>query len=83
MQVPRVFIGDECVGGGSDVADLHESGQLKDMLQSIGALQWDEGTVRDRVGEKGNKTEKGKSMQQQAGRESRYCSSDDTEQVIN
>ncbi|CAG01400.1 unnamed protein product [Tetraodon nigroviridis] len=37
--VPRVFIGDKCVGGGSDVADLHESGELKDMLQSLGALQ--------------------------------------------
>ncbi|XP_011612502.1 glutaredoxin-1 [Takifugu rubripes] len=37
--VPRVFIGDKCVGGGSDVADLHESGELKNMLLSIGALQ--------------------------------------------
>ncbi|TNM88557.1 glutaredoxin-1 [Takifugu flavidus] len=37
--VPRVFIGGKCVGGGSDVADLHESGELKNMLRSIGALQ--------------------------------------------
>ncbi|XP_041813944.1 glutaredoxin-1 [Chelmon rostratus] len=37
--VPRVFIGEECVGGGSDVAELHESGKLEGMLQSIGALQ--------------------------------------------
>lgn len=39
-QVPRVFIGEECVGGGSDVAALEDSGKLKGMLQSIGALQW-------------------------------------------
>nr|XP_046240378.1 glutaredoxin-1 [Scatophagus argus] len=37
--VPRVFIGEECVGGGSDVMELHQSGQLKSMLQSIGALE--------------------------------------------
>ncbi|XP_075870453.1 glutaredoxin-1 [Nelusetta ayraudi] len=37
--VPRVFVGDKCVGGGSDVVELHESGQLESMLQSIGALQ--------------------------------------------
>ncbi|XP_054641884.1 glutaredoxin-1 [Dunckerocampus dactyliophorus] len=37
--VPRVFIGEECVGGGSDVEALHDSGKLKGMLQSIGALQ--------------------------------------------
>ncbi|CAB1354166.1 unnamed protein product [Coregonus sp. 'balchen'] len=37
--VPRVFIGEECVGGGSDVAELDESGKLEGMLQSIGALQ--------------------------------------------
>ncbi|KAM9361830.1 glutaredoxin-1 [Symphorus nematophorus] len=37
--VPRVFIGNECVGGGTDVAALHNSGKLEDMLQSIGALQ--------------------------------------------
>ncbi|XP_026203395.1 glutaredoxin-1 [Anabas testudineus] len=37
--VPRVFIGEECVGGGSDVSALHNSGELEGMLQSIGALQ--------------------------------------------
>ncbi|XP_061689195.1 glutaredoxin-1 [Syngnathoides biaculeatus] len=37
--VPRVFVGEECVGGGSDVAALHKSGKLEGMLQSIGALQ--------------------------------------------
>ncbi|XP_056242767.1 glutaredoxin-1 [Seriola aureovittata] len=37
--VPRVFIGEECIGGGSDVAALDKSGNLKDMLRSIGALQ--------------------------------------------
>ena len=39
LQVPRVFVGEECVGGGSDVAELHKSGKLEGMLQSIGALQ--------------------------------------------
>lgn len=39
LQVPRVFVGEKCVGGGSDVVELHESGQLEGMLQSIGALQ--------------------------------------------
>jgi len=38
MQVPRVFIGEECIGGGSDVAALHKSGKLEGMLQTIGAL---------------------------------------------
>ncbi|CAJ1051501.1 glutaredoxin-1 [Xyrichtys novacula] len=37
--VPRVFIGEECVGGGSDVEQLHKSGKLETMLKSIGALQ--------------------------------------------
>ncbi|XP_056294421.1 glutaredoxin-1 [Pseudoliparis swirei] len=36
--VPRVFIGEECIGGGSDVAALHKSGKLEGMLQTIGAL---------------------------------------------
>lgn len=34
-----MFIGEECVGGGSDVSALHKSGKLEGMLQSIGALQ--------------------------------------------
>nr|ACO13400.1 Glutaredoxin-1 [Esox lucius] len=37
--VPRVFIGEECVGGGSDVSALDKSGKLEGMLKSIGALQ--------------------------------------------
>ncbi|XP_047438220.1 glutaredoxin-1 [Mugil cephalus] len=37
--VPRVFIGEECIGGGSDVSALHRNGKLEGMLQSIGALQ--------------------------------------------
>ncbi|XP_061583815.1 glutaredoxin-1 [Cololabis saira] len=37
--VPRVFVGEKCVGGGDDVAALHSSGKLEGMLQSIGALQ--------------------------------------------
>ncbi|XP_031603663.1 glutaredoxin-1 [Oreochromis aureus] len=37
--VPRVFIGEECIGGGSDVAALQRSGKLEGMLKSIGALQ--------------------------------------------
>ncbi|KAA0719850.1 Glutaredoxin-1 Thioltransferase-1 [Triplophysa tibetana] len=36
--VPRVFIGEKCIGGGSDVEGLHNSGQLEGMLQAIGAL---------------------------------------------
>lgn len=39
VQVPRVFIGEDCIGGGSDVQGLDRSGQLKGMLQKIGALQ--------------------------------------------
>ncbi|KAJ0174620.1 hypothetical protein K1T71_009728 [Dendrolimus kikuchii] len=30
--VPQVFINGKCVGGGSDVKALHESGQLEPML---------------------------------------------------
>ncbi|KAF7663685.1 hypothetical protein LDENG_00203740 [Lucifuga dentata] len=39
VRVPWVFIGEECVGGGSDVASLHKSGKLEVMLQSVGALE--------------------------------------------
>lgn len=39
VQVPRVFIGEECIGGGSDVAALQRSGKLEGKLKSIGALQ--------------------------------------------
>ncbi|KAK7143253.1 hypothetical protein R3I93_014418 [Phoxinus phoxinus] len=37
--VPRVFIGEKCIGGGSDVESLDRSGELKGMLQAIGSLQ--------------------------------------------
>ncbi|KAL7854063.1 hypothetical protein AOLI_G00209070 [Acnodon oligacanthus] len=37
--VPRVFIGEECIGGGSDVSELDRSAKLAGMLQKIGALQ--------------------------------------------
>ncbi|XP_067279703.1 glutaredoxin-1 [Pseudorasbora parva] len=37
--VPRVFIGEKCIGGGSDVEGLDRSGELKGMLQAIGSLQ--------------------------------------------
>ncbi|XP_069747981.1 glutaredoxin-1 [Narcine bancroftii] len=36
--VPRVFIGTECVGGGSDVQQLNDHGLLKDKLTAIGVL---------------------------------------------
>ncbi|KAG9354397.1 hypothetical protein JZ751_001105 [Albula glossodonta] len=38
-EVPRVFVGEQCVGGGSDIAELDQSGRLDGILQSIGALQ--------------------------------------------
>ncbi|KAL1253257.1 hypothetical protein QQF64_017950 [Cirrhinus molitorella] len=37
--VPRVFIGEQCIGGGSDVDGLDRSGKLESMLQAIGSLQ--------------------------------------------
>ncbi|XP_005990053.1 glutaredoxin-1 [Latimeria chalumnae] len=37
--VPRVFIGEECIGGGTDVDSLDCSGELMGKLQAIGALQ--------------------------------------------
>eukprot|EP00448_Togula_jolla_P005762 CAMPEP_0170603956 /NCGR_PEP_ID=MMETSP0224-20130122/19176_1 /TAXON_ID=285029 /ORGANISM="Togula jolla, Strain CCCM 725" /LENGTH=146 /DNA_ID=CAMNT_0010928847 /DNA_START=22 /DNA_END=462 /DNA_ORIENTATION=+ len=36
--VPRVFIGGKCVGGGSEVKQLHERGELKTLLEKAGAL---------------------------------------------
>ncbi|MEE6517698.1 hypothetical protein FKM82_028065 [Ascaphus truei] len=36
--VPRIYIGEKCIGGCSDLTPLDSSGQLKNMLQSIGAL---------------------------------------------
>lgn len=32
LQVPQVFINGNCVGGGSDVKALYESGKLEPML---------------------------------------------------
>lgn len=32
LQVPRVFVDGECVGGGTDVKALHESGELSKKL---------------------------------------------------
>ncbi|XP_026859517.1 glutaredoxin-1 [Electrophorus electricus] len=37
--VPRVFIGETCIGGGSDVAELDRKGQLDGMLRHIKVLQ--------------------------------------------
>ncbi|XP_051533660.1 glutaredoxin-1-like [Myxocyprinus asiaticus] len=37
--VPRIFIGEQCIGGGSDVQNLDSSGKLEGMLQAIRALQ--------------------------------------------
>jgi len=32
--VPRVFIGGECIGGGSETSALHQSGELEKRIQS-------------------------------------------------
>ncbi|XP_025722592.1 glutaredoxin-1 [Callorhinus ursinus] len=37
--VPRVFIGKDCIGGCSDLINMHQSGELSDRLNQIGALQ--------------------------------------------
>nr|XP_020448479.1 glutaredoxin-1 [Monopterus albus] len=37
--VPRVFIGEVCVGGCDAVEELHNNGKLEGMLQAIGVLQ--------------------------------------------
>ncbi|XP_028605042.2 glutaredoxin-1 [Podarcis muralis] len=36
--VPRVFIGEKCIGGFTDLDNLYRSGELKSILQKIGAL---------------------------------------------
>ena len=36
--VPRVFIDGKCVGGGTDVTDLHQKNKLVPMLKQCGAL---------------------------------------------
>ncbi|XP_043292024.1 glutaredoxin-1-like [Cervus elaphus] len=37
--VPRVFIGKECIGGCTDLVNMHERGELLTRLKQIGALQ--------------------------------------------
>lgn len=37
--VPRVFIGKECIGGCTDLINMHEKGELLVRLKQIGALQ--------------------------------------------
>ncbi|KAM5331767.1 glutaredoxin-1 [Glossophaga mutica] len=37
--VPRVFIGEECIGGCSDLTNMHQRGELLTRLKQIGALQ--------------------------------------------
>ncbi len=36
--VPRVFINGKCIGGGSEVRSLNDSGKLVPMLKDAGAL---------------------------------------------
>ncbi|XP_040572958.1 glutaredoxin-1 [Lepeophtheirus salmonis] len=36
--VPRVFIGGECIGGGSETESLHKSKKLEPMLKNVGAI---------------------------------------------
>lgn len=36
--VPRVFIGGKCIGGGSEVTELHAKGKLRPLLEEHGAL---------------------------------------------
>ncbi len=31
--VPQIFVGDKCLGGYSDIAKLHEEGELVDLLK--------------------------------------------------
>ncbi len=37
LQVPRVFVGGECVGGGSETWTLHNQGKLVPKMESAGA----------------------------------------------
>ncbi|XP_014723015.1 glutaredoxin-1 [Equus asinus] len=37
--VPRVFIGKDCIGGCTDLLNMHQSGQLLTRLKQIGALE--------------------------------------------
>jgi len=37
MQVPRIFIGGKCVGGGSETWSLHNQNRLIQLLEDAGA----------------------------------------------
>ncbi|ELR53865.1 hypothetical protein M91_17305 [Bos mutus] len=37
--VPQVFIGQECIGGCTDLVNMHERGEVLTRLKQIGALQ--------------------------------------------
>ena len=37
--VPRVFIGKECIGGCTDLVNIHERGELLTRIKQIGALR--------------------------------------------
>ncbi|XP_026354377.2 glutaredoxin-1 [Ursus arctos] len=37
--VPRVFIGKDCIGGCSDLVEMHQRGELLKRLNEIGVLQ--------------------------------------------
>lgn len=39
LQVPRVFIGKDCIGGCSDLIKMQKNGELMTRLRQIGALQ--------------------------------------------
>ena len=38
VQVPRVFVGSKCIGGGSETWTLHNEGRLVPLLQQAGAV---------------------------------------------
>ena len=35
--VPRVFINQDCIGGGDDTVEKHKNGELKELLRKAGA----------------------------------------------
>lgn len=39
LQVPRVFIGKDCIGGCNDLIAMQQNGELMTRLKQIGALQ--------------------------------------------
>ena len=38
--VPNVFIKGTSIGGGSETAELYQSGKLKELLQEQGIVKW-------------------------------------------